>query len=126
MSSSSNDMFIPKQFMSSGRITSSLRGWYRVVTIALSFSFSGIASTALCDSDLEAQDSYSNGPGFFRRAGDLGIVVDKSHLSFLPNRLLRVFYFHLFYQCFLFIYLWSLQWVLRTLCAYLINGTLFY
>jgi len=47
------------------------------------------------------------------------------HWGFPPNRVLRIFSFHLFYQCFLFIYLWSLQWVLRTLCAYLINGTFF-
>jgi hypothetical protein len=65
MSSSSNDMFVLKQCMSSGRMTASVRGRYRVVTIVLSFRFSGIASTALCDSDPESQDSYSNGPGFF-------------------------------------------------------------
>lgn len=77
-------MFVLKQCTSSGRITSSVRGRYRVVTIVLSFRFSGIASTALCDSDLESQDPYSNGPGFFffRRAGNLGYVVNKTPLRF--------------------------------------------
>jgi len=73
MSSSSNDMFVLKQCMSSGRITSSVRGRYRVVTIVLSFHFIGIASNALCDGDLKSQDSYSNGPGFFPKGGQFGI-----------------------------------------------------
>ena len=82
MSSSSKDIFVLKQCTSSRRITSSVRGEYRVVTIVLSFRFSGIASTALCDSDLESQDSYNNRPGVFRRAGNLGFVVDKTSLRF--------------------------------------------
>jgi len=120
MSSSSKDIFVLKQCTSSRRITSSVRGGYRVVTIVLSFRFSGIASTALCDSDLESQDSYNNRPGAI-----WDLWWTKRHLGSPPNRLLRVFSFHLFYQCFLFINLWSLQWVLRTLCAYVINGRFF-
>ena len=70
--------------MSSRRITSSVRGRYRVVNVVLSLRFSGTASTALCDSGLESQDAYNNGPRFFffARAGNLGFVVDKTSFRF--------------------------------------------
>jgi hypothetical protein len=60
--------------MSSRRITSSVRGRYRVVNVVLSLRFSGTASTALCDSGLESQDAYNNEPGFFFcKGGQFGI-----------------------------------------------------